>query len=119
MGLGRMLTNGLLKRATGGKVSRPGRVQALLRLPTLLRLGYALFRDERVPLYLRVSTIGILAFIFSPLDVVGDLPIIGQFWDFTVAVVVLEWFIKLAPASVVNEHIQALGLEKKVPLRRV
>lgn len=119
MGLGRTLTNQFLKRATKGRIQQPGRIQALMRLPTLLRLGYALFRDERVPLYMRVAAIGLLGLIFSPLDVVGDLPIIGQFWDFTLAVVVLEQFIKLAPAAVVNEHITELGLEKKIPLRRV
>jgi uncharacterized membrane protein YkvA (DUF1232 family) len=98
---------------------KPGRVNALMRLPTLLRLGYALFRDERVPLPLRAGTVVLLGLIFSPLDIVGDIPLIGQFWDFTLSVVVLEYFIKLAPAPVVNEHIVALGLEKKVPLRRV
>lgn len=116
----RFLLNQLFKRATGGRISPPpSRIQALMRLPTLLRLGYALFRDERVPLWLRGGTLALLALIFSPLDVVGDLPVIGQFWDFTLSVVVLEQFIKLAPAHVVNEHIRALGLEKKVPLRRV
>jgi uncharacterized membrane protein YkvA (DUF1232 family) len=90
-----------------------------MRLPTLLRLGYALFRDERVPLWQRAATVAALGVIFSPIDLPGDIPLIGQFWDFTLSVAVLEWFIKLAPAHVVNEHITALGLEKKVPLRRI
>jgi uncharacterized membrane protein YkvA (DUF1232 family) len=112
------ILNQVFKRATGGRVDvKPGRVNALMRLPTLLRLGYALFRDERVPLPLRAGTVALLALIFSPLDIVGDIPVIGQFWDFTLSVVVLEYFIKMAPASVVNEHIAALGLEKKVPRR--
>ncbi len=65
------------------------------------------------------AVLGLLALIFSPLDFVGDIPVVGQFWDFTLAVVVLEWFIQWAPASVVNEHIRALRLEKKVPLRPI
>lgn len=119
-GISGFVLNQVLKRATGGKVNvKPGRMNALMRLPTLLRLGYALFRDERVPLPLRAGTVAALGLIFSPFDIVGDIPVVGQFWDFTLSVVVLEWFIKLAPAHVVNEHITALGLEKKVPLREV
>jgi uncharacterized membrane protein YkvA (DUF1232 family) len=118
MNIGRFFVGHAVKRATGGRIN-PGRVNALIRLPTLLRLGYHLFRDERVPLWLRIAALGALALIFSPVDLLGDIPFIGQLWDFTVSVVVLEWFIRLAPAHVVNEHITALGLEKKVPLRRV
>ena len=107
----------LVSRLTGGKVSKPGKIQAIMRLPTLLRLGYVLMRDYRVPLWQRGSALGILALIFSPLDVVGDIPIIGQFWDFTLSVVVLDAFIAMAPASVVNEHILKLGVQGKIPLR--
>jgi len=114
-----MVTNQLLKRVSRGKLQQPGKVQAVMRLPFLLRLGYALFRDERVPIYLRVGTLALLALIFSPLDLPGDIPLVGQFWDFTLSVVILEQFINFAPPTVVNEHIIALGLEKKIPLREV
>lgn len=107
----------LLKRMTGGRIDRPGKMQAVLRLPTLLRLGYALFRDDRVPMWQRASAVGLVGLILSPLDLPGDIPVIGQLWDFTLAVVVLDAFIQMAPAHVVNEHIVRLGLEKKVPLR--
>jgi uncharacterized membrane protein YkvA (DUF1232 family) len=116
---GRFVGNQILNRVSKGKVQHPGRVQALVRLPTLLRLGYALFRDERVPLWLRGMALALLAVIFSPIDIPGDIPVLGQFWDFTLAVTVLDLFIKTAPAHVVNEHITRLGIEKKIPLRRV
>jgi hypothetical protein len=58
-----------------------------------------------------------LALVFSPIDVVGNIPVVGQFWDFTMAVTVLDFFVKWAPADVVNEHIKALGLQKRIPLR--
>jgi hypothetical protein len=60
-----------------------------------------------------------LGLIFSPIDVIGDLPVIGQFWDITLAVTVLEFFVKTAPAPVVNEHITRLGLESRVKLRKI
>lgn len=119
MGIRKTLFSGLLGRAAGGKIGAAGRVQALLRLPVLLRLAYPLFRDERVPLYLRASVLGFIAFILSPFDLPFDIPVLGQFWGVTLVVLVLEWFIKLAPPHVVNEHIEALGLEKRVPKRPV
>lgn len=115
----RFLGNEVLKRIGGGKFNRPGRIRAIIILPTLLRLSYSLFRDERVPIWQRVTAIGLVGLIFSPLDLPGDIPVIGQFWDFTLAVTVLTLFIQMAPATVVNEHIVRLGLEKKIPLRSV
>lgn len=114
---GRYLGRHLMNRALRGRLQRPGRVQALLRLPTLLRLGYALLRDERVPVWQRGAVLALLALVFSPVDVVGNVPVIGQLWDFTMAVTVLDLFIKWAPADVVNEHITSLGLQKRVPFR--
>src|ERR1700694_3759292 len=99
----------ILKRVSGGKIQKPGRIQALLRMPVLLRLGYALMRDARVPLLQRAAVIGLLVLIFSPIDVVGNIPVIGELWDFSLGVVVLEAFIQWAPAEVVNEHITRLG----------
>jgi uncharacterized membrane protein YkvA (DUF1232 family) len=109
----------LLSRLTGGKISKPGKFQAVLRLPSLLLLGYALFRDERVPIWMRAVTVALVGLILSPLDLPGDIPVVGQFWDFTLAVVVLDAFVALAPAAVVNEHISRLGLQNKIPLRNV
>lgn len=119
MGIRRTLFNQVVGRATGGKFAPVGRVQALVRLPVLLRLAYPLFRDERVPLYLRAGVLGLVAFILSPIDLPFDIPIVGQFWGVTMVVLVLEWFIKLAPAEVVNEYIETLDLEKRVPKRPV
>lgn len=115
----RFIGKQVLKRVGGGKFQQPNKAQAILRLPTLMRLGYALLRDERVPIWQRATVVGLIVVIFSPIDVIGDIPVVGQFWDFTLAVVVLEAFFQYAPAHVVNEHILAMGLEKKVPLRQV
>jgi uncharacterized membrane protein YkvA (DUF1232 family) len=107
----------LLGRVSGGKLSKPGKMQAIMRLPTLLKLGYALMRDSRVPIWQRGAAVGLVGLIFSPVDVVGDIPVVGQFWDFTLAVLVLDTFISMAPAAVVNEHIARLNLGDKIPLR--
>ena len=91
---------------------------ALRRLPPLLRLGSALLTDSRVPIRLRAGVLGLLILILSPLDLPSNIPILGQFWDLTLAVTVLERFIyQWAPAEIVNAHIIRLGLGHKVPLR--
>jgi hypothetical protein len=91
---------------------------ALRRLPTLLRLGAALLADPRVPIRLRVSVLGLLILILSPLDLPGNIPILGQFWGLTLAVTVLERFIhRWAPAEVVNANIRQLGLGHKISVR--
>lgn len=116
---GRILGRQALKRVSGGHLNKPNKLQAITRLPQLLRLGYALMRDDRVPLWQRASAVGLVGLIFSPVDVPSFIPIAGQFWDFTLAVVVLDVFINSAPAHVVNEHIVALGLQNKIPLRKI
>lgn len=119
MFIGKILGKQAIKRVSGGRINGPNKMQAIMRLPQLLRLGYALMRDERVPLWQRAAAVGTVGLIFSPIDVPSLVPVAGQFWDFTLAVVVLDVFINNAPAQVVNEHIVALGLEKKIPLREV
>ncbi len=115
--ISKIVSKQVLKRVTRGKIQRRNKVQTLLILPALLKLGVALLRDNRVPMWQRGAAIGTIALILSPIDAIGEIPVVGQFWDFTLAVVVLEAFIQLAPPQVVNEHIIALNLQKKIPLR--
>jgi uncharacterized membrane protein YkvA (DUF1232 family) len=117
--IGKFVASQVIKRAAGGKLNRPNKVQALLRLPALLKLGVALLRDNRVPVWQKGAAVGIIGVILSPIDVIGEIPVVGQFIDISLAVVVLDSFIQMAPAHVVNEHIAALKLEKKIPLREV
>ncbi|GAC1333263.1 MAG: hypothetical protein NVS2B16_25400 [Chloroflexota bacterium] len=119
MGIRGLIGRQVLNRMGGGKIQRPGRIQALRRLPMLMRLGLALLRDNRIPAWQRATVVALLALVFTPIDVVNAIPVVGQFWDFTLAVVILDGFIQFAPAHVVNEHIVALGLQKKIPLREL
>jgi uncharacterized membrane protein YkvA (DUF1232 family) len=112
-----MIGNQLLGRVSGGRIQRRGRIAALTRLPTLLRVCLPLFRDPRVPLWQRGAVLAFLALVFSPLDFIGDIPVVGQFWDITLAVTALEFFVQWAPSDVVDEHLKRLGLENKFPHR--
>ncbi|GAC1442982.1 MAG: hypothetical protein NVSMB52_00790 [Chloroflexota bacterium] len=117
--IGRFLGKQVLKRVSGGKIQRPNKIQALMRLPTVLRLGYALMRDSRVPMWQRAGVLGLIGLILSPIDLPGNVPVIGQAWDLSLAVAVLDTFIQWAPAPVVNEHIARLNLQGKIPLREL
>lgn len=117
--VGRLIGPQVLKRVSGGKFEKPSKMQAIMRLPTLLRLSLALMRDSRVPMWQRAAVPSLVGLILSPIDVIGDIPVVGQFWDFTLAVMVLDAFIQMAPAAVVNEHITEMGLAGKIPLREL
>ena len=66
----------------------------------------------------RAAVVAFLGLVLSPVDIPSYIPVLGPFWDFTLAVVALDAFIQLAPPDVVNEHIRSLHLENKIPLRR-
>lgn len=90
-----------------------GRAQQALRLPSMIRLAWALLRDERVPLPLKVATCGALGLVFSPLDLLQFVPLVGQISDIILVVTALDLFIENSPKDVVREHIKNLGLQKK------
>lgn len=90
-----------------------GRFMLIWQMPTIGRLSYHLMLDSRVPKHTKAGALGVIAFVLSPLDIPGWVPVLGQFGDALVIVNVLEYFIKACPRPVVEEHIRALGLEGK------
>ena len=92
------------------------RIQLLLRLPSIVRLSYYLFRDPRVPVINKAITAAAIVFIISPIDVPNWVPFLGQAADIFFTVNVLELFIRFAPRQVAQEHIAALGLQGKIKL---
>ncbi len=73
------------------------------------RLAWLLFRDRRVPLWLKALPVGALAYLVMPVDVMLDaIPILGQLDDLAVVLLGFSTFISLCPADVVDEHLQSL-----------
>ena len=73
---------------------------ALLRLlltsrRTLAR-AYALARDARVPTRLKLLALAAALFILSPLNILGDIPLLGIFDDAALLAVLLAWFVHAA-----------------------
>ena len=86
------------------------RIQLLVRLPSVVRLAYRLFLDDRVPLRAKAVTLGVIGLVLSPLDVPAWVPVIGEVGAALAIVNVLDAFINAAPRHVVREHIRELGL---------
>lgn len=79
----------------------------VLRLPTYARLVWGLLRDPRVPVSLKALLVGALVYVVSPLDMIPDaVPVLGQADDLTVVLLVLDLFIRNAPAAVRDEHLR-------------
>lgn len=81
------------------------------QLPNLLRLGWRLFRDHRIPKSLKSMVLLTLLYIVSPIDVIPDflLPGIGYLDDLTLLFLTGYFFIRWSPKEVVAEHVQAMG----------
>lgn len=83
------------------------------QLPNLLRLGWRLFRDRRIPKSLKSMVLLTLLYIISPIDVMPDflLPGIGYLDDLTLLCLTSYYFIRWSPEEVVAEHVQAMGAQ--------
>ena len=58
--------------------------------------AYALFRDARVPLRLKLVALAALLFVLSPLNVLGDIPLLGIADDAVLIALLLSWFVRAA-----------------------
>ncbi|SRR5258706_10680408 len=97
---------------------KPKRSEAPARGPGFIRqlidqfrLAWALLRDSRVPIALKLIPIGAVAYVLSPIDLVPDfLPILGQLDDLGVLMTALTVFNNLSPADLVAEHSERLHM---------
>lgn len=70
-----------------------------------LKLAYAVIRDPRTPIYLKLAPLLVLFYIFSPADLIpGIIPILGQLDDVAVLVLAVKFFLRFAPEEVVNDY---------------
>jgi uncharacterized membrane protein YkvA (DUF1232 family) len=85
-------------------------VDLIRRLPTYVRLVWALLRDGRVPGQQKLILAGIGAYLFFPIDLIPDfVPVLGQLDDLAVVLLGLDLFIRSAPAEIVEEHLAKIS----------
>jgi uncharacterized membrane protein YkvA (DUF1232 family) len=92
-----------------------GPAQALMalatRLPSYLKLAWALGRDPRVPRGDKVWLLGAGLYNLSPLDPIpGIIPVIGQLDDYAIFLLALRRTLSACPKEVAVEHLEAQKL---------
>lgn len=70
-----------------------------------VRLSWYLIQDARVPLWSKAIPVLTALYIFSPIDILPDFfLLLGQIDDFVLITMALEFFTRMAPSEVVEEH---------------
>ena len=88
-------------------------VDLIRRLPTYIRLVWALLRDGRVPAQQKLILVGIGAYLVFPIDLIPDfVPVLGQLDDLAVVLLGLDLFIRSAPPDIVDEHLAKISQDK-------
>ena len=88
-------------------------VDLIRRLPTYIRLVWALLRDGRVPARQKLILAGIGAYLIFPIDLIPDfVPVLGQLDDLAVVLLGLDLFIRTAPEDIVAEHLAKISQDK-------
>src|SRR5438270_2275010 len=79
--------------------------QLVVELPRQLRLAYCLFRDERVPMYVKAAFIGALGVIALPIvDLPAVIPFVGELDVLALTLLAVRLFIAACPRYVVEEQ---------------
>jgi len=75
-----------------------------LHLKTETFALYLAARDPRTPWYAKLLMVGIVAYAFSPIDLIPDfIPVIGYLDDLILIPIGIKFAIKLVPPSVLTE----------------
>jgi uncharacterized membrane protein YkvA (DUF1232 family) len=71
-------------------------LRLLLTSRRTLARAYALARDARVPMRLKLLALCGAVFILSPLNILGDIPLLGIADDAVLLALLLSWFVRAA-----------------------
>ncbi len=71
-----------------------GFIRLLVTSRRTLGRALALLRDPRVPLRLKLLTAAGALFILSPLNILGDIPLLGILDDAALLAMLLAWFVR-------------------------
>jgi uncharacterized membrane protein YkvA (DUF1232 family) len=84
-----------------------GLVDGLIRQT---RLVWRLWRDARVPGWIKLIPFAGLVYLLSPIDLIPDLmlPGLGQLDDLAVVLLAVKMFVDLSPPGVVREHLEEM-----------
>jgi uncharacterized membrane protein YkvA (DUF1232 family) len=74
------------------------------------RLAWRLYKDGRVPGWVKLIPVAGLLYLLSPIDLLPDLmlPGLGEVDDVVMLLLALKVFVDLSPSGVVREHLHDL-----------
>jgi uncharacterized membrane protein YkvA (DUF1232 family) len=92
------------------RTSNPAVEKALAAIPNLIKLGYRLLRDPRVPGKQKAFVGAALAYLIAPVDVIPDfIPLIGRADDLVILAFALNSMFEAAGEAIVHEHWDGTG----------
>jgi len=92
------------------RASNPAVDKAITAVPNLVKLGYRLLRDPRVPVKHRVFLGAALVYILAPIDVIPDfIPFIARADDPMILSLALNSIFDAAGETIVLEHWDGTG----------
>ena len=68
----------------------------IFSLRTTLVRAFELVRDVRVPMRLKLIALAAAIFILSPLNILGDIPLLGIADDAALLALLANWFVRAA-----------------------
>ncbi|MGD2040185.1 MAG: DUF1232 domain-containing protein [Anaerolineae bacterium] len=82
-----------------------------------IRLGWRLYRDSRVPGWVKLIPVAGVLYFLSPIDLIPDLalPGLGEVDDVVLLLLALKMFVDLAPLRIVQEHMEDLFGRQREP----
>jgi uncharacterized membrane protein YkvA (DUF1232 family) len=90
--------------------TNPAVEKAISALPNLVKLGYRLVRDPRVPVKHKAFLGGALAYLAAPVDLVPDfIPFLGRADDLLLLAFALNAMFDAAGEAIVHEHWDGTG----------
>jgi len=79
------------------------RARQLVDVPRTAGLLVRLYRDVRVPGWLKIAGVAGAVLIVSPLDIFSDIPLLGPLDDIALLLMLTQCFIGMCPQGVVAE----------------
>jgi uncharacterized membrane protein YkvA (DUF1232 family) len=80
-----------------------------LQFPKTAMLAARLFLDARVPAMLKWGALAGALLIISPIDLLGDIPVLGPVDDIGLLMLLVTMFVRLCPPNIVREHETIVG----------
>jgi uncharacterized membrane protein YkvA (DUF1232 family) len=91
------------------------RLFRLFRIRASLLAAYRMMRNPVVPLHLKLIALGLALLILSPLNILGDLPLLGLVDDVALLSILASWFVRAATRAEQLQPLDATELSLVVP----